>query len=145
MGQWMLRFTAYADRLANDLDAVDWPESLKEMQRNWIGRSVGAEVDFDLAVQPNDEADMITVFTTRPDTLYGATYMVLAPEHPLVEKITTPSQKAAVDAYRAQVTAKSERDRVAETKTKTGVSTAAFAMNPLTKDPIPGGIAAYVL
>jgi leucyl-tRNA synthetase len=145
MRQWMLRITAYADRLANDLDQVDWPESLKEMQRNWIGKSVGAEVDFDLAVQPNDEADVITVFTTRPDTLYGATYMVLAPEHPLVEKITSPAQKAAVDAYRAQVAGKSERDRVAETKDKTGVFTGAFAVNPVNNEQVPVWIADYVL
>src|SRR5436305_9566997 len=108
MRQWMLRITSYADRLANDLDLVDWPESLKEMQRNWIGKSVGAEVDFELAESPNDEAEVITVFTTRPDTLYGATYMVLAPEHPLVDKITTPAQKKAVADYRAVVAARSE-------------------------------------
>src|SRR5204862_221099 len=123
MRQWMLRITAYADRLANDLDLVDWPESLKEMQRNWIGKSVGAEVDFELAESPNDEAEVITVFTTRPDTLYGATYMVLAPEHALVDKITTPTQKKAVAEYRAAVAARSERDRMAEAKEKTGVFT----------------------
>jgi leucyl-tRNA synthetase len=164
MRQWMLRITAYADRLANDLDAVDWPESLKEMQRNWIGRSVGAEVDFEVvpseaaaAVQPpipsppraydieEGEGDVITVFTTRPDTLYGATYMVLAPEHPLVEKITAPAQKSAVDAYRAQVGGKSERDRVAETKEKSGVFTGAYAINPVNKEQIPIWIADYVL
>jgi leucyl-tRNA synthetase len=164
MRQWMLRITAYADRLADDLDLVDWPESLKEMQRNWIGRSVGAEVDFEVvpseaaaAVQPpipspprtydieEGEGDVITVFTTRPDTLFGATYMVLAPEHPLVEKITTPGQKAAVEAYRAQVAAKSERDRVAETKDKSGVFTGAYAINPVNNEKIPVWIADYVL
>jgi leucyl-tRNA synthetase len=145
MRQWMLRITAYADRLANDLDLVDWPESLKEMQRNWIGKSVGAEVDFELAESPNDEAEVITVFTTRPDTLYGATYMVLAPEHPLVDKITTPSQKKAVAEYRAAVAARSERDRMAEAKEKTGVFTGAFAINPVNKERIPIWIADYVL
>ncbi|HSI33180.1 MAG: leucine--tRNA ligase [Phycisphaerae bacterium] len=161
MRQWMLRITAYSDRLAADLDGVDWPESLKEMQRNWIGRSVGAEVDFELVVDPatvtsadpivtaEDAADvpgdLITVFTTRPDTLFGATYMVLAPEHPLVERITTPEHKAAVDGYRATVTARSERDRMADAKDKTGVFTGAYVINPVNNKQIPVWIADYVL
>src|SRR5262249_32305581 len=111
--QWLLRITAYADRLLKDLESLDWPDYLKEMQRNWIGRSVGAEVDFDVAGASEDD-DPITVFTTRPDTLYGATYMVLAPEHPLVDRLTTSERNTEVTAYRQQVAAKSERDRLAE-------------------------------
>ena len=154
MRQWMLRITAYADRLAKDLDLVDWPESLKEMQRNWIGKSVGAEVDFEITSdgaterrsdEGEDGGDAITVFTTRPDTLYGATYMVLAPEHPLVDRITTSDRRAEVEAYRAQVGAKSERDRMAETKEKTGVFTGAYAINPTNRERIPIWIADYVL
>ncbi|HWB53976.1 MAG TPA: leucine--tRNA ligase [Tepidisphaeraceae bacterium] len=150
MRQWMLRITAYADRLLNDLDSLDWPESLKQMQRNWIGRSVGAEVDFELklaaeAASPQEESELITVFTTRPDTLYGATYMVLAPEHPLVKSITTPEQKSAVDAYRAQCASRSERDRMADTKDKSGVFTGAYAINPINEAKIPIYIADYVL
>ncbi len=104
MRQWMLRITAYSDRLLQDLDLLNWPESLKEMQRNWIGRSAGAEIDFDIARPEGESADRsFTVFTTRPDTLYGATYVVLAPEHDLVEQITPPSHQPAVEAYRAQV------------------------------------------
>jgi leucyl-tRNA synthetase len=142
MRQWMLRITAYADRLLDDLDGLDWPESLKEMQRNWIGKSVGAEVDFEIV---GDEEEAITVFTTRPDTLYGATYMVLSPEHPLVEKITTAQNRAAVDAYRQAVATKSERDRMADTKEKTGVFTGALAVNPINDEQIPIWIADYVL
>ena len=164
MRQWMLRITAYADRLADDLNGVDWPESLKEMQRNWIGRSVGAEVDFAIAIDPavapetavgstnGDHAEAgeelpetITVFTTRPDTLYGATYMVVAPEHPLVERLTTPEQQAEVNTYLAQVAAKSERDRMSESKEKTGVFTGAYAVNPVNEERIPIWIADYVL
>jgi leucyl-tRNA synthetase len=146
MRQWMLRITAYADRLLQDLDLLDWPESLKEMQRNWIGRSVGAEVEFELApASPDAEKETITVFTTRPDTLFGATYMVLAPEHPLVERITTPEQKPQVDAYRAQVASKSERERMAEAKDKTGVFTGAYAVNPVNDEKVPIWIADYVL
>lgn len=141
MRQWMLRITAYADRLVKDLDMLDWSDSLKEMQRNWIGKSTGAEVDFD--VPELDET--ITVFTTRPDTLYGATFMVLAPEHPLVEKLTTPEQKAAVEAYRAAAAAKSERDRMMETKKKTGVFTGGYAVNPINEAKVPVYIADYVL
>lgn len=158
MRQWMLRITAYADRLIKDLDLLQWPESLKEMQRNWIGRSEGAEVDFELAGEaasakpaadepgePGDETPVITVFTTRPDTLYGATYMVLAPEHPLVEQITTTEQKQAVDDYRKAVAARSERDRLTVTKDKSGVATGAYAVNPINNEKIPVYIADYVL
>jgi leucyl-tRNA synthetase len=140
--QWMLRITAYADRLVQDLDALQWPESLKEMQRNWIGRSVGAEVDFDIA---GNETDEITVFTTRPDTLYGATYLVLAPEHPLVTKITTPQNMAAVEQYKLAGAAKSDRDRMADAKEKSGVFTGAYAINPINEAKTPIYIADYVL
>ncbi len=147
MRQWMLRITAYADRLLNDLDLLQWPESLKEMQRNWIGRSVGAEVDFDISPGKPDDADdlTITVFTTRPDTLYGATYMVLAPEHPLVDRITPETHKPAVEAYRQQIAGKSDRERMADAKDKTGVFTGAFAINPVNDEQIPVFIADYVL
>ncbi|GIW77592.1 MAG: leucine--tRNA ligase [Phycisphaerae bacterium] len=141
MRQWMLRITAYAERLLQDLEHLDWPESLKEMQRNWIGRSVGAEVDF--AVDGIEE--LITVFTTRPDTLFGATYMVLAPEHDLVDRITTTSQRSEVEAYRTAARNKSERDRLAHTKDKTGVWTGAYAINPVNDQKIPIWIADYVL
>ena len=146
--QWMLRITTYADRLLNDLDLLDWPDSLKEMQRNWIGRSVGADVDFELAIArlpDEDQAPAVTVFTTRPDTLYGATYMVLAPEHSLVGRITTPDQKSAVDAYRQQCAARSDRDRMADAKEKTGAFTGAYAINPMTGKNIPIYIADYVM
>ncbi len=139
--QWMLRITAYADRLLADLDRVDWPDSIKQMQRNWIGRSQGAQVDF--SVQGSGET--IRVFTTRPDTLFGATYMVLAPEHPLVDSVTTDDHRAAVEAYRDEAAARSERDRQAESKTKTGVFTGGQAINPCTGRPIPIWIADYVL
>ncbi|HZK82967.1 MAG TPA: class I tRNA ligase family protein, partial [Humisphaera sp.] len=187
MRQWMLRITAYADRLVDDLNLLNWPDSLKEMQRNWIGKSIGAEIDFDIAPLPEvprkeDEsldagsevnrragsnveesgsseylrtgvtntegksvADLsFTVFTTRPDTLYGATYVVLAPEHSLVDKITTPEQRTAVNAYRAQIAARSERDRM-ENKEKTGIFTGAYALHPLTEERLPVYIADYVL
>lgn len=142
--QWMLRITDFAPRLISDLDKVDWPEAIKLMQRNWIGQSIGAQVDFTL----NDIADepaVITVFTTRPDTLFGATYMVLAPEHPLVDDITTSENKAAVNAYRLEASRKSDIDRQAEVKTKTGVFTGAHAINPVNGQPIPIWIADYVM
>jgi leucyl-tRNA synthetase len=149
MRQWMLRITAYSDRLIEDLKTLDWPESLKEMQRNWIGKSVGAEVDFEIDTanlpQVPQEDLYITVFTTRPDTLYGATYMVLSPEHPLVPTITSAAHRAAVDEYRQTVAAKSERDRLAETRDKTGVFTGAYAVNPMNDEKIPIWIADYVL
>ena len=148
MRQWMLRITAYADRLLKDLDLLDWPESLKEMQRNWIGRSTGAEVDFELDVPKlPDEQDppIITVFTTRPDTLYGATYMVLAPEHPLVDRITSPQHRQQVDNYRQQMARKSDRDRLTDSKQKTGVFTGGHAINPVNDQKIPIYLADYVM
>jgi leucyl-tRNA synthetase len=170
--QWMLRITAYADRLLADLDQLDWPESLKEMQRNWIGRSEGAEVVFPLAeplhpstaesaiqplsgifglaegaAEPAEPAQplSISVFTTRPDTLFGATYMVLSPEHPLVDQITTSEQREAVQAYRESVSNKSDLERTDLAKSKTGVFTGAHAINPVNNERIPVWIADYVL
>ncbi|MEK4442841.1 MULTISPECIES: leucine--tRNA ligase [Niallia] len=141
MRQWVLRITAYADRLLEDLDEVDWPESIKEMQRNWIGRSEGAEVTF--RIDNHDES--FTVFTTRPDTLFGATYAVLAPEHALVEKITTSEQKADVEAYLEKVKSKSDLERTDLAKEKTGVFTGAYAINPANGEKMPIWIADYVL
>jgi leucyl-tRNA synthetase len=141
MRQWMLRITAYAERLLNDLDAIDWSSSLKEMQRNWIGRSEGADVTFAVA----DSTRRITVFTTRPDTLFGATYMVLAPENKLVDEITTDAQRAAVQAYRSAAAAKSDLERTELAKEKTGVFTGAYAINPVNEERIPVWIADYVL
>ncbi len=171
MRQWMLRITAYAERLLQDLDTIDWSDSLKEMQRNWIGRSEGAEVDFAIAecadrrasVRPAGssnqvgsatgtdrstlpEADSkIRVFTTRPDTLFGATYMVLSPEHKLVDQITTPEQRAVIQAYKAEVAKKSDLERTELAKEKTGVFTGAYAINPVNGEKIPIWIADYVL
>lgn len=142
MRQWMLRITRYADRLIEDLEELDWPEPIKKMQRDWIGRSEGAQVRFSLASDPSQEVE---VFTTRPDTLFGATYMVLAPEHELVAQITTAEQRAAVDAYVEASQRKSERARIADTHEKTGVSTGAFATNPVNGQEIPIWIADYVL
>ncbi len=144
--QWMLRITAYAERLLNDLALVDWPEAIKEMQRNWIGRSEGAEVHFRLADPPPGVAsDIITVFTTRPDTLFGATYMVLAPEHPLVNRITTPECRSAVTRYQEEAARKSDLERTELAKRKTGVFTGAYAINPVNGEKIPIWIADYVL
>ena len=142
MRQWVLKITAYAERLLQDLDDLDWPESLKDMQRNWIGKSVGAEIDF--AIE-GYEAENIRVFTTRPDTLFGATYMVLAPEHHLVQKITTSEQQKAVEAYVEAAASKSDLDRQELSKEKTGVWTGAYAKHPVSGDPIPIWIADYVL
>ncbi|NLB66376.1 MAG: leucine--tRNA ligase [Lentisphaerae bacterium] len=139
MRQWVLKITAYAERLLADLDDLDWPESIKEMQRNWIGRSEGAEVDFAV------NGETLRVYTTRPDTLFGATYMVLAPEHPLVDRITTPEQRAEVEAYRTAAAAKSDLERAELTKEKTGVFTGGFAVNPVNGESIPVWIADYVL
>jgi leucyl-tRNA synthetase len=139
--QWVLKITAYADRLLDGLDDLDWPASTKEMQRNWIGRSEGAEVDFPVA--GTDET--IRVFTTRPDTLFGATYMVLAPEHALVNEITTDEQQAQVEAYRAAALTKSELERAELQKDKTGVFTGAYAVNPANGKNLPIWIADYVL
>ena len=141
MRQWMLRITAYADRLLEDLNCIDWSHSLKEMQRNWIGRSEGAEVDFTL----QGHSEKVRVFTTRPDTLFGATYLVLAPEHRLVEQITIPSQRSAVEAYKTAVSKKSDLERTELAKEKSGVPTGAFAINPVTGNAIPIWIADYVL
>jgi leucyl-tRNA synthetase len=139
--QWMLRITKYGDRLISDLDLVDWPEPVKLMQRNWVGRSEGANVDF-----PVDGHDaVIRVFTTRPDTLFGATYMVLAPEHELVDALTTAEQREAVDAYRKEAAGKTDVDRMADSKTKTGVFTGAYAINPAGGGRIPIWVADYVL
>lgn len=141
MKQWMLRITAYADRLIDDLDEVDWPENIKDMQRNWIGRSEGAEVTF--GIEGHDET--FTVFTTRPDTLFGATYAVLAPEHPFVNKITTAAQNEAVQAYLDQVKHKSDLERTDLAKDKSGVFTGAYAINPVNGEKMPIWIADYVL
>jgi leucyl-tRNA synthetase len=167
--QWMLRITAYAERLLSELDDVDWPESIKLLQRNWIGRSVGAEVDFLVDAPANaqglqplgfedwkssratgpfpttPETNVLRVYTTRPDTLYGATYMVVAPEHPIVDRITTAAQRAAVDAYRQKTSLKSDLDRTDLAKEKTGVFTGASAFNPVNGERIPIWIADYVL
>ncbi len=159
--QWMLRITDYADRLIEDLEHVDWPKAIKEMQANWIGRSEGAEVDFKIKVErdfdnwrqarqsggwpatPTD--DVIRVFTTRPDTLFGTTYMVLAPEHPLVDRITTPEYADQVSTYRRIAAHKSDLDRTDLAKEKTGVWTGGYAINPVNGEPIPIWIADYVL
>ncbi|QGQ47581.1 leucine--tRNA ligase [Metabacillus sediminilitoris] len=141
MKQWMLKITAYADRLLEDLEELDWPESIKDMQRNWIGRSEGAHVNFE--IDGYDES--FTVFTTRPDTLFGATYAVLAPEHSFVEKITTVEQKDAVDAYINEIKHKSDLERTELSKEKTGVFTGAFAINPVNGEKMPIWIADYVL
>ena len=164
MRQWMLRITAYAERLLSDLDTIDWTDSLKEMQRNWIGKSEGAEVDFQIAdsgtgVSPvrskensstqethgRDARATIRVFTTRPDTLFGATYMVLAPEHRLVDEIVTEEQLQAVQNYREHTARKSDLERTELAKEKTGVFTGAYAINPVTGQKIPIWIADYVL
>ena len=141
MTQWSMRITAYADRLLQGLDTIDWSESIKESQRNWIGKSVGASIDFVVA-----EGDhKITVFTTRPDTLFGVTYLTLAPEHPLVLEITTEEQRAEVEAYIANTAKRSERDRMADTKTISGAFTGAYAVHPLTGKRVPIWIGDYVL
>nr|MEE4267655.1 leucine--tRNA ligase [Candidatus Krumholzibacteria bacterium] len=140
MKQWMLKITAYAQRLLDDLEGLDWPEYIKDLQRNWIGRSEGAEVDFVL----KDHEEKLRIFTTRPDTLFGATYMVLSPEHPWVEMLTTADQAQAVKDYRAEAAAKSDRDRQIA-KEKTGVFSGSFAINPATGKEIPIWIADYVM
>ncbi len=141
MRQWVLKITEYAERLLRDLDDLDWPESLKDMQRNWIGKSIGAEIDF----QIKGHDDKIRVFTTRPDTIFGATYMVLAPEHHLVNEITTPGQRDAVAEYQSAAAMKSDLDRQELTKEKTGVFTGAYAINPASGKEVPVWIADYVL
>ncbi|MCM6793273.1 leucine--tRNA ligase [Pediococcus pentosaceus] len=141
MKQWILKITAYADRLVDDLDLVDWPDSIKEMQKNWIGRSVGASVFFNV----EDSEKQIEVFTTRPDTLFGATYLVISPEHDLVDQITTPESKAAVEEYKKAVATKSDLERTDLNKDKTGVFTGAYAVNPVNGKKIPVWISDYVL
>ena len=141
MKQWVLKITEYADRLLEDLEELDWPESIKEMQRNWIGRSEGAEVTFQIAGHNKE----FTVFTTRPDTLFGATYAVLAPEHPYVKEIVTDEQKEAVEKYLHEVETKSDLERTDLAKDKTGVFTGAYAINPVNDKKIPIWIADYVL
>ena len=141
MRQWMLKITAYADRLIDDLDLLDWPESIKDMQRNWIGRSTGAEITFKVA----DSQRSFAVFTTRPDTIFGATYMVMAPDKELVDQITTPEQKAAVKEYQAETSRKSDLDRTDLNTEKTGVFTGAYAINPVNGQQVPIWISDYVL
>lgn len=141
MRQWVLKITAYADRLLEDLEELDWPESIVDMQRNWIGRSEGAEVTFELA----DSNENFKVFTTRPDTLFGSTYCVLAPEHPLVEKIVTKDQQEAVKQYKEDVKNKSDIERSDVSKEKTGVFTGAYAINPANNEKVPVWIADYVM
>lgn len=141
MRQWMLKITAYADRLLDDLDDLDWPEPIKEMQRNWIGRSVGAQVTFKI----KDSDKSFDVFTTRPDTLFGCSYTVLAPENELVKEITSPEQKEAVDAYIKSIESKSDLERTDLNKDKTGVFTGAYAINPVNGEEVPVWISDYVL
>jgi len=139
--QWFLKITDYADQLLADLDQLSgWPEKVRLMQANWIGKSTGAHVTF-----KTETGDEITVYTTRPDTLWGATFMVLSPEHPLVEKLTTSKQAQAIQAYQTEAAAKSELDRTAEGREKTGVWTGSYAINPVNDAKIPIWIADYVL
>ncbi|MRX40534.1 leucine--tRNA ligase [Flavobacterium sp. LC2016-23] len=149
MTQWSMRISAYAERLLQGLNDIDWSESIKESQRNWIGKSVGALVKFNVissnATLSEVEGQFIEVFTTRPDTIFGVTFMTLAPEHDLVAKITTPEQKAAVEAYIEKTAKRSERERMADVKTISGVFTGAYAEHPFTKEPIPVWIGDYVL
>ena len=139
--QWVLKITAYAERLLNDVDKLDWPEPIKIMQRNWIGKSTGAEVTFEI----ENGMGELTVYTTRPDTLFGVTYMVLSPEHPLVDKITTPENKEAVEKYVHDAALKSDLERTDLNKDKTGVFTGAYAINPLNGERVPIWISDYVL
>ena len=159
--QWMLRITAYADRLEKDLESLDWSDGIKKLQRDWIGRSTGAEVDFYIGAKENladwksersasgfprkPDSEVLRVYTTRPDTLFGATYMVLAPEHAAVESLTTDAQKSAVENYVAKAAAKSDRDRQDDKTKKSGVFTGAYAINPVNDKPVPIWIADYVL
>jgi leucyl-tRNA synthetase len=159
--QWMLRITAYADRLENDLENLNWSEGIKKLQRDWIGRSNGAEVNFFVGDQENfetwkdgqktngfssdDHESVLRIYTTRPDTLFGATYMVIAPEHPLIEKLTTEDQKDAVEKYCQQASFKSDRERQDEKRNKTGVFTGSYAINPVNGKQLPVWIADYVL
>jgi leucyl-tRNA synthetase len=144
MTQWSMRISAYAERLLQGLDTIDWSESIKESQRNWIGKSVGALIRF-FVIPRNEESHQIEVFTTRPDTIFGVTFMTLAPEHELVAQITTPEQKEAVEAYIEKTAKRSERERMADVKTISGVFTGAYAEHPFTKESIPVWIGDYVL
>ena len=143
MKQWQLRVSAYAQRLLDDLESLEWTDSLKEMQRNWIGRSQGAEIVF--KVSNGQQSYDMTIFTTRADTIFGVTFMVLAPESEWVDKLTTPEQRAAVDEYLAQTKKKTERERIAETRKATGVFSGSYAFNPLTNQQVPIWISEYVL
>jgi leucyl-tRNA synthetase len=147
MMQWSMRITAYADRLLQGLDTIDWPEPLKEMQRNWIGKSIGASVKFPIENQESRvrSQDFIEVFTTRVDTIFGVTFLVIAPEHELVAELTTPEQKAEIEAYIIQTKKKSELDRMADAKTVSGAFTGSYVLNPLNGDRVPIYIADYVL
>lgn len=145
MTQWSMRISAYAERLLQGLDKIDWTDSLKESQRNWIGKSVGASVSFNVIASETKQSHVIDVFTTRPDTIFGVSFMTLAPEHELVSKITTPEQKAEVEAYVEATAKRSERDRMADVKTISGAFTGAYAEHPFTKEPIPVWIGDYVL
>ena len=140
MKQWVMRITDYSERLLEDLDSLDWPESIKTSQKNWIGKSEGAEINFNV-----DNNDSIKVFTTRPDTIFGATYLVLAPEHPLINKITTKNQKDEVEKYVYLASTKSELERQENEKNKTGVFTGAFAINPISNEKVPIWTSDYVL
>ncbi|MDP2058975.1 MAG: class I tRNA ligase family protein, partial [Flavobacteriaceae bacterium] len=142
MTQWSMRISAYAERLLQGLEKIDWPDPLKEIQRNWFGKSVGALLSFNIKSHTDKK---INVFTTRPDTLFGVTFMTLAPEHELVAQITTPEQKAEVDMYIEQTAKRSERERMADVKTISGVFSGAYAEHPFTKEPIPVWIGDYVL
>src|SRR5699024_7031902 len=141
MRQWVLKITEYADRLLKGLDDLEWPASTKKMQRDWIGKSIGADIDFEVA----DKDAKIRVFTTRPDTVFGATYMVLAPEHELVDKITTEEQRRTVTKYQDEAARKSDLERTELSKEKTGVFTGAYAINPATGKEVPIWVADYVL
>ena len=141
MRQWMLRITKYAERLVEDIEFVDWPASIKKLQIDWVGKSIGAEVDFKV----DSFDDTIRVFTTRPDTLFGATYMVMAPEHKLVDKISSEDKKTAIEEYRQTASRKSDLDRTDLAKEKTGVFIGAYALNPVNGDKIPIWISDYVL
>ena len=145
MTQWSMRISAYAERLLQGLDKIDWTDSLKESQRNWIGKSVGALVTFNVIASEAKQSHKIEVFTTRPDTIFGVSFMTLAPEHELVSQITTPEQKAEVEAYIEATAKRSERDRMADVKTISGAFTGAYAEHPFTKEPIPIWIGDYVL
>src|SRR6201996_5516536 len=147
MMQWSMRITAYAERLLQGLETIDWPEPLKEMQRNWIGKSTGASVKFAIENQESrvKSQDYIEVFTTRIDTIFGVSFMVIAPEHELVAELTTPGQKGAIEAYIEQTKKKSELDRMADAKTVSGAFTGSYVVNPLTNEKVPIWIADYVL